>query len=142
MNRIYHPYNLWEDVENGILKNGFNELETEELTEKAKSLLCNSKEFYEVAKKVIENWIYSAEQNLSNTSRNRQAWIGQSSCCYKHKVPEYITKYAWRLMTKEEQDEANKIADKIIKLWEEKNAKKIPKTNSIPKSPRENQLCL
>ena len=122
MKRIYHHYNLWEDCKNGILENNFSELEEEELTIKAKELLCDKEEFYKIALKVITEWKYSSEQNLSNTSRNRQAWIGQASCCYKCKVPEYITKYAWRLMTFEEQEQANRIADKIISIWEDKNA--------------------
>ena len=113
MKRIFHHFSKWEDTKNGILESNFNEKETEELTKKSKELLCNSEEFYKVALKVIKNWIYSSEQHLSNRSRNRQAWIGQASCCYKYKVPEHITKYAWRLMTKEEQDGANYIADGI-----------------------------
>ena len=125
MNQIFHHHSKWEDVENGILDNGFSELETEKLTMKAKSLLCNSNEFYKVALSVITRWVYASEQHLSNRSRNRQAWIGQASCCYKYKVPEHMTKYAWRLMTLEEQKEANSVADEIIKLWEKKNAKKI-----------------
>ena len=125
MKQLYHHYDKWEDVKNGILDNEFNEIETEALTFKAKELLCDSKEFYKVALEVIRNWVYSSEQHLSNRSRNRQAWIGQASCCYKYKIPEHITKYAWRLMTKEEQDKANYIADGIINLWEKQNAKKL-----------------
>jgi len=122
MKRIFHHYKKWEDCKNGILEKGFSEKETEDLTFKAKKLLCNPDEFYLIGLRIIHYWKYSCEQHLSNKSRNRQAWIGQASCCYKDKVPEYITKYAWRLMTKEEQDNANKMADKIIELWEGKNA--------------------
>lgn len=123
MKQIYHPYTLWEDVKAGILKNDFTEKQTEKLTLKSKKLLCNSEKFWEIGKKVIREWRYSSEQHLSNLSRNRQAWIGQASCCYAFGVPEHITKYAWRLMTKLEQDEANYIVNGLIKLWEEKNAK-------------------
>ena len=122
MKQIFHPYNLWEDCKNGILKKGFSEKEEERLMEKAKTLLCNPKKFYKVGLLVISNWKYSSEQNLSNKSRNRNAWIGQASCCYAYNVPEYITKYAWRMMTLEEQKEANAIAQDIILLWEEKYA--------------------
>lgn len=125
MKQLYHPYHLWEDVKAGILGEDFTEKQTEKLTFKAKKLLCNPEEFYETAVKVISNWKYASQQHLSNKSRNRQAWIGQASCCYKYKVPEHITKHAWRLMTKEEQDEANYIADGVIALWEKQNAKII-----------------
>lgn len=122
MKRTYHSYDKWEDVKNGILDNGFSEIETEELTNKAKRLLCNSKMFYETALKVITEWTYASEQHLSNTSRNRQAWLGQASCCMKYKVPEHITKYAWRMMTLKQQERANRIADDVIMLWEERYA--------------------
>lgn len=125
MKQIYHHYSLWEDVKNGILEEKYNEYETEDLTLKAKALLCSKEDFAEIATKVIKNWKYASEQHLSNISRNRRAWLGQASCCYKWGVPEYITKYAWRMMTKEEQDNANYIADLIITAWEEENAKKI-----------------
>ena len=125
MKRIYHHFSSWEDCKSGILKTNFDEIQTEKLTIKAKQLLCSPKKFYEVALEVISKWIYSSEQHLSNKGRNRQAWIGQASCCYKYKIPEHITKYAWRMMTKEQQKEANAIADDIIKLWEERNAKEL-----------------
>jgi len=126
MRRMYHPYWKWEDNKAGLYKfNGFDEKETEDMTNKAKTLLLNEKEFFRIAKKVIKKWFYSAEQNLSNRGRNRQAWIGQASCCYKYGIPEYITKYGWRLLTRKQQDEANKVADKVISIWETGYAKKI-----------------
>lgn len=125
MNRIFHPYYLWEDVTNGILNSNYNEQEEEIFTNKAKQLLCNTDEFYNVGLQMLREWKYSAEQNLSNRARNRQAWIGQASCCFACQVPEHITKYAWRLMTEEEQSRANSVADKIINLWEKEYAKEI-----------------
>ena len=130
MKRIYHPYYLWEDDKNGMYDfdedyTRLSEIEMEELAIKAKLLLCNKIEFFAAAMEVITHWKYSSEQNLSNKSRNRQAWIGQASCNIRFKIPEYITKYGWRLMSPQEQKEANKIADKIIKIWEEKNDKEI-----------------
>ena len=125
MNRIYHHYSLWEDCNNGILKNGFSEKETEKMTQQAKKLLSNPKKFYYTAFRVIQEWEFASEQQLSNKGRNRRAWLGQASCCYKYNIPEYITKYGWRMMSKEQQDSANLVAEKIIRLWETQNAKKI-----------------
>jgi hypothetical protein len=122
MKRIYHPYWKWEDYHAGLydLDNYYNEQQTESMTFTAKEILCNSEFFLKTALKVVTEWRYAAEVNLSNPSRNRQAWIGQASCCYVLQTPEYITKYAWRLMTPEQQAEANRIADIAIKTWEEK----------------------
>jgi hypothetical protein len=133
MKRIYHPYWKWEDFENGLydLEKEYSEKEECELANKAKSLLSNNTEFYNIALKVISEWTFAAEQNLTNKNRNRQAWIGQASCCYKYKIPERITKYGWRLLSLDEQKNANKIADKIIIQWEQQHAKKISKQKCL-----------
>lgn len=69
---------------------------------------------------VSQNWKISAEHNLSNTNRNRQAWLGQAACCFSHGAPEYITKLAWNNLTEKEQKIANDVADDVIKDWEQK----------------------
>ena len=119
MNRIYHHYSEWEDYQNGLYN--LNEVENmDSLILNCANLLKNCEEFYSVMLKVIKHWRKAAEVNLTNTNRNRQAWLGQSSCCYKFKAPEYITKIAWRTLSKVEQDKANKTADRIILEWETK----------------------
>ena len=121
MKRIYHPYWLWEDHKNGLydITKTYTEIEEMDLSVKAKSLLSSPEWFMKIASKVIEEWKISAEVNLTNPSRNRQAWIGQASCCYAFRIPEHITKYGWRLMSPDQQKEANQVADQIIKKWED-----------------------
>ena len=133
MKRIYHPYWKWEDFKNGQydLEREYSEKEEYDLAIKIKDFLSNDKEFLKIGLKVINEWTFASEQNLSNSSRNRQAWIGQASCCYKLKVPERIIKYGWRLISPEKQIKANLIADKIIKKWEENYAKKILKQKCL-----------
>jgi hypothetical protein len=120
MKRIYHPYWDWEDYKAGlyVIVNTYDEEQTEQLAKDAANLLSNSELFRNVALSVITQWCKSAEVNLSNPSRNRQAWIGQASCCYALKIPEFITKFGWRLMTIEQQNEANRVADEVIRVWE------------------------
>ena len=122
MRRIYHHYKVWEDWKAGLydIKRDYSEKETEELANKVKNLLSNSDKFYRVGINVIKEWHHSADMNLSNTSRNRQAWIGQASCCYVYGIPERITKMGWRLLSLDEQKQANLIADKIIDIWEKR----------------------
>jgi hypothetical protein len=121
MKRIYHPYWKWEDYHAGLydLEKFYDEKQTELMAKSAKDILTNSDFFLKTALKVIVEWKNSAEVNLSNSSRNRQAWIGQASCCYVLHLPEYITKYGWHLMTPDQQKEANRIADIAIDQWEE-----------------------
>jgi hypothetical protein len=112
---------MWEDHKHGMYdKPKYTETEEMEKATLAKNLLTNSVLFENIALRVINEWKISAEVNLTNPSRNRQAWIGQSSCCYAYKIPEYVTKYGWRLMSPSQQKEANRIADKVIKVWEGK----------------------
>lgn len=128
MKRVYHPYWKWEDYKNGLYNNiedAFTEQETEFLANLAKELLCDSEAFNFVASKVISEWKFAAEENLTNDSRNRQAWIGQASCCYALFVPEFITKYGWHLMTPEQQTEANRVADSVIAKWESRQGEKF-----------------
>ena len=121
MNRIYHHYEKWEDYEAGLFK-VYHEDE-ELLIKKSGRLLKDSKKFYEVMLNVLSEWRCASEVNMTNTSRNRQAWLGQASCCFVFGSPEYVTKWAWRMLSKEEQDEANKTADRIINLWDKANKK-------------------
>lgn len=119
MKRIYHNYKLWEDANNGMydITTVLTEEETERLTQIAVGLLSNPDLFYATAKEMISKWVISAEQNLTKSNRNHEAWIGQASCCYAHKIPERITKMAWKLLKVSEQCQANIIAQKVIDEW-------------------------
>lgn len=121
MKRIYHNIKLWEDYNNGMYKK-IKKSDEEIYIEKACSLLKDKKLLKKIMKLVITNWKYSSEVNLTNNGCNQQAWLGQASCCYLYKVPEYLTKEAWNLLSINEQNIANNIADKIILEW--KNANK------------------
>lgn len=119
MKRIYHNYKLWEDANNGMYDTTtrITEEETEKLTQLAIKLLSDPEKFYLTAKDMINDWSISAEQNLTIASRNHEAWIGQASCSYAHKIPERITKFAWRMMKVSAQSEANMVAQRVIDEW-------------------------
>ena len=127
MKRIYYHYELWEDWKAGLydIEKEHDECSIEEMCHHAKGLLTNNMLFHSEASKMVSQWKNSAEVNLSNKARNRQAWVGQATVCYKYGIPERITKIAWNMMTKNQQDSANKIADRVISMWEDKYAKKI-----------------
>ena len=126
MKRFYSHYSNWEDNKAGLYLTTLNitEKQEEELTKKCIDLLSNQELFFDIGFQILESWPISSDVNLSNTNRNRQAWLGQASCCFHLGTPEYITKYAWRMMDLDTQKEANKTADKIIKIWSEKYASK------------------
>lgn len=114
MKRVFYRYELWECYKHGMYKHEVLPMGTS----RAYQLLRNPCALYEAMKLVSERWTYSGLMNLSNRGRNRQAWLGQAACCYKEAATEDETKIAWRRLTKEEQDAANAVADRVIKEWE------------------------
>ena len=89
------------------------------------NLLCDEILFSKAGNRVIEDWPYSSEANLTASVINHQAWIGQASCAINHNAPEYITKLAWRELTLEQQSIANNVADRVIEIWREAYWEKI-----------------
>lgn len=117
MNRIYHPYWLWEDYRFGMYgkpKKGGKQKRIEIVIE----CLGNPKVCDEYMERIINEWKYSCEYRLSNTSINRVAWIGQASMCLYSGIKESETREGWWLLTEEQRDKANEIAKEKIKKWE------------------------
>lgn len=115
--RSYHHYERWEDWKHGLYRIN-SKINDPILITKSIKLLRNLDNLYEMMKKVSKEWKYATEENLSNINRNRQAWLGQAACCLNHGAPENLTKEAWHKLTENEQNQANAIADRVIKEWE------------------------
>ena len=112
----FHHFAKWEDYKNGLFDRSVeNALD---MINASMELLANQEEFYKQASKMVREWENSAEHNLTDRSQNRQAWIGQATCCYVHKAPDFITKVAWQQMCNSNRTEANKTADEVIREWE------------------------
>lgn len=116
--QIYHHFTKWEDYRFNFYNSTCQNID--EHIKKSVELLSNEDEFYKYAKKVITEWIYSCEQNLTDPSINKIAYIGQSACCLKNGTPSYVTRLAWSYIEEEKQIKANNVARKIIKEWKEK----------------------
>lgn len=82
-------------------------------------LLSSPTELYDVMMNVISKWPYSSEHNLTDTSINRQAWLGQAACCYNHGSPEEHTCRAWWALNERQRVEANIVADRVIQHYEQ-----------------------
>ena len=82
-------------------------------------LLSDKKLFKQACTEVLTKWKYACEQNLTNDSMNKIAYIGQVACCYMFKAPSTITIDAWHKLTDKQKDIANAIAhvelDKYMK---------------------------
>jgi hypothetical protein len=119
MKRIYHPHTKWEDHQAGMY--AMTCLNSHEAVRQCVKLLSNPYLLEPVMRSCAFRWVHSAQVNMTNPGRNRQAWLGQAACCYANGSPEYITKMAWRELTDEQRKAANDVADKIIKEWEKEN---------------------
>jgi hypothetical protein len=118
---VYHPYTKWEDYKWGMFdKTCFMDEKT--MIHDCEMILRIPEWLWESMTFVSHQWGYSAEHNLTNLHRNRQAWLGQAACCLSHGAPEYLTKVAWNNLTNDQQRKANQVADDVIKDWESKYA--------------------
>lgn len=127
MERIYHPFNLWEDYKAGFYDNCSGSKKAEYKKECLK-LFNNLELLKEQMLRVVNEWKYSCEHNLTNPSMNKIAYIGQGAACIYKGIPNTVTMECWSLLSKEVQKEADKIAEVVLNEWE--NKYKI------------NQLCL
>ena len=116
MKRIYHPYNLWEDYKHGFYDNcsGEKKKEYEELVIK---MFSSEKLTRENMYRVINEWKYSCEHNLSNESMNKIAYIGQAACCIYAGIPNTITMSTWSKVSEEKRIIANEIAEEVLNKW-------------------------
>lgn len=122
MKRIYHNHNLWEDFKAGLFR-PVKKSEQEVYIRLSCSLLKNPDALYRSMMAVINTWVYASDFNLTNPSRNVQAFLGQAACCYEFRVPESLTMIAWNRLTESQQIDANLVADIVINEWHERKIK-------------------
>lgn len=115
MKRIFKKYTEWEDYKNGMYE--MYNSEDEDLIRKSVTLLTNEDLFLETCKNVVKEWSVTTLVHLTNNTINKKAWIGQASCSYLYNVPELLTRVAWGKLTKEQQKNANNIAELVINSY-------------------------
>ena|SRR5688572_13947593 len=116
MKRIYHNYIKWEDFQNGMFALRCDWYEEKKYL--ANNLLSDESKLLISMRDVVNKWPIASEMNLTNRSRNRQAWLGQAACCFSHGVPEFVTRDAWNELADQIKEKANNIADMVISEWE------------------------
>lgn len=122
INQIFHHFSKWEDYKFGFYDTTCDS--SKEHIKKSIDLLSNQNEFYKYAKRVITEWVYSCEHNLTDPSLNKIAYIGQSACCLKNNTPSFVTRNAWQYIDEDIQIMANNTAKKILKEWKIKHLQK------------------
>lgn len=121
----YYRYELWEDFKNGLYhtKNDGNEKIRKE---QAIIMFKDLELLYKNMMYVAYEWKYASETNLTNPSINYQAWLGQASNNYYTGCSDTETIEVWHMLTDEERQKANEVADKVFDKWQNDYLKKQP----------------
>jgi len=120
--RVFHPYTLWEDYKCGFYDNCTG-ADKDNMLLKSIEMFNDEKLTKKYMNKVIETWKYSCEQNLTNPSMNKIAYIGQGACCLYAGVPSTVTMEAWSHLTDLVKERSNDLAKEVISNWDNNNKK-------------------
>jgi len=113
---VYHDYRRWEDFKNGMWRKVSKE-ESDKLLPVAVKFTGDHFEYGRAMLRVIKEWHFSCEHNLTDPSTNKQAWIGHAACSIEMNLPEVVVRQAWKLLTNEQRYLANQQADIAINKW-------------------------
>jgi hypothetical protein len=113
--RVYHPYELWEEIKFGMWDDVSDE---KEWLEKAILFTGDHKLYGSFMMRVVYEWPISCENALTDYNINRRAWVGHAACALGMGCPEHITRKAWRFLSYEQQYLANEEASRAIRAWE------------------------
>jgi len=114
--RICHNYKKWEDYKNGM----YHTKTRNQTIKKSMRLLSSANNFDATLRIVIKKWKFSTEHNLTDPTINKRAWLGRAACCFKYGACIDETRIAWHKLESHIQDEANHVAENIIKYWLDK----------------------
>lgn len=117
--RVYRHYMECEEYASPMWK-ALPPEEREGMPEKSAALMIDSLAFEVACARAVNEWPNSAEVNLTATVINHQAWLGHAACCINHGASEDLTRLGWRMLTEEQQAEANAAADRAIKIWSDR----------------------
>lgn len=117
MKQVYKPYWLWECYKSGMW-NKVSVNEEKRMLRDAITFTGNHILYGKSMKEVAYSWHNTMENHLTNKSINRRAFLGHCAVFYKHQIPEYIVRKAWKHLSKKQQVLADNIAEQTIKDWE------------------------
>ena len=131
MKQVYKPYWTWECYKSGMWNKVSNE---DELLTKAIEFTGNYVDYGKSMRKVVFEWNNTIEHHLTNKSINRRAFLGHCAVYYKHQIPEYLVRKAWKYLTDEQRRLADNEAEKTIKEWELWYMRKLINTSKFGKN--------
>lgn len=120
MERIYHPWDMWEDFRHNFY-GGMPDIQKDVGPEEYANFLRDLPRFESALQHIITNWKYACEHNLTNENMNRIAYLGQASFALVFGVPGKESCSSFNLLSPEEQEAANAMAQKYLDIWIEKH---------------------
>lgn len=117
--RVYRHYKLCEEYASGMWK-VVDSSERDRQAKLALELLSNPEEFEKAGFRLIEEWPFSCEVTFTAKTLNHQSWLGQAACALIHGCAEDATRQGWKSLTKDQQEAANAVADKVKNIWLER----------------------
>ncbi len=119
--QVFHHYSVLEEHAAGMWRR-IAMAESEPLTQAAAGLMRDPDAFLAAMRRALVEWPLSMEAAMSTPSLNERAYMGHAGCCIAVGSPEFLTRLAWHLLTQQEQDEANRMADIAITEYRERVA--------------------
>ncbi len=123
--RIFHTFDKWEAVAAGFFSPSVKGKTKDECEAEYCAFLGDLPQFEAGMNKVFKEWPNSCEHNLTNSSMNRIAWLGQAAACAARGLPSSF-RAGFALLPQTKQDEANRLAHKHLNLW--LKSKGLPET--------------
>lgn len=117
MKRVFHSHDKWEEFSAGMWR-VVHGPKTQDFIDAAADLMRSPEEFKLAMLRAVSDWPISCKVNLTAKGMNRQAWLGHAGCCIAVNSPENCTRLGWHTLSQREQDEANRVADEAIQIWE------------------------
>lgn len=115
-NRVFHTFDKWEAVAAGFFLPGLKGRDKNDCEQEYGVFLADLAKFEEGIKKVFKEWPNSTEHNLTNSSMNRIAWIGQAAACAAKGLPSTY-RAGFSALPEDVQDKANKLALKYLNVY-------------------------
>lgn len=116
LHRVYHPVGHWEECRYNMWGTVDDRAKC---LEKAVKFTGDNERYGRYMLRVTREWPVSCENALTDYQLNRKAWIGHAACALYAKIPEDITREAWRHLSDEQQLLANNQARRAIRSWED-----------------------
>ena len=123
--RVYFHYEELEEYQAGLWRIVSGEKRKQHI-EAAADLMKSSDEFKEAMLQAITLWPKSCAHNFTATGVNKIAWLGHAGCCISVGSPEDCTRAAWHTLSKDEQDDANRVAAEALATWGEPAIPSLP----------------